>query len=222
VTERYDQLLSERLERYAVGALSPDRAQLSRMRDAIFLAYLGRATRTTEDVRAPRPWARRWSFALALALLLLGSGVVAAESGPGQPFYSVRLAIASFTLPAHGAARARGLAAQLDERLNEAGAAVRNGDGRAAEAALEAYLGTLAELERAGTLDPAVLADLQHHLDVLRALITTAPPQATNGLQQAIDEAGNASGVTPTSRPSPAPRPSPPASRESAAPSHRP
>jgi hypothetical protein len=157
---------------------------------------------------------------LALALLLLGSGVVAAEAGPGQPFYQLRLTIASFTLPANGAARERGLAAQLDDRLNEADAAVRNGDGRAAEAALQAYLHTLDELERDGTLEPAVLADLQHHLDVLRALIATAPAQATSGLQQAIDEANHASGATPTgkpsggSHPSPAPRSSDPATHK--------
>jgi hypothetical protein len=220
VSERDDQLLAERLERYAVGALGPDNAQLSRMRDGVVLAYLGRATRTPERARASRPWARRWSFALALALLLLGGGAVAAETGPGQPFYQLRLTIASFTLPSQGAARERGLAAQLDDRLNEADAAVRNGDGRAAEAALQAYLHTLAELERDGTLDPAVLADLQHHVDVLRALLNTAPGQATSGLQQAIEEANHASGTTPTvkpsggSHPSPAPRSSDPATHK--------
>jgi hypothetical protein len=210
VTDLDEQLLAERLERYAVSGLSPDNAQLSRMRDNVVLAYLRHDTRTGERPTS-RPWARRWSFALALALLLLGSGVVAAESGPGQPFYQLRLTIASFSVPSHGAARERGLAAQLDDRLNEAGAALRNGDGRAAEAALQAYLNTLAELERDGALEPAVLYDLQHHLDVLRALISTAPPQATSGLQQAINEAGNASGVTPTSKPSSASHPSPPA-----------
>jgi hypothetical protein len=209
VTDHHDELFAERLERYAVGALSPDKAQLSRMRDKVVLAYLGRAARTHEDVRASRSWARTWSFALALALLLLGSVVVAAESGPGQPFYQLRLTIASFTLPSHGTARERGLAAQLDDRLSEADAAVRNGDGRAAEAALQAYLHTLAELERDGTLEPAVLADLEHHLDVLRALLNRAPAQATSGLQQAIDEANHASGATPAGKPSAGSHPSP-------------
>jgi hypothetical protein len=221
VTDRDDQLLAEWLERYAVGALSPDKAQLARVRDSVVLAYVGRATRTPEDARASRPWARRWSFALALGLLLIGSGVVAAETGPGQPFYQLRLTIASFTLPSQGAARERGLAAQLDDRLNEADAAVRDGDGRAAEAALQAYLRTLAELERDGTLEPAVLADLQHHLDVLRALLNTAPAQATSGLQQAIDEANHASGAAPTGKPSGGSHPSP-ASHASDPPAHRP
>ncbi|MDP9250195.1 MAG: hypothetical protein M3O78_02350, partial [Chloroflexota bacterium] len=197
------------LERYAASALGPDKAQLSRMRDNVVLAYLGRNTRGAGEIRPSRPWARRWSFVLALVLLLLGSGVVAAESGPGQPFYQLRLTIASFTVPSQGAARERGLAAQLDDRLNEADAALRNGDGRAAEAAIQAYLHTLDELERDGTLEPAVLADLQHHLDVLRALMSTAPPQATNGLQQAIDEAKHASGETQTGKPSGGSHPSP-------------
>jgi hypothetical protein len=209
VTDHDDELLAERLERHAVDAMSPDKAQLSRMRNTVVLAYVGRAIRAPEGVRASRPWARRWSFALALALVVLGSGVVAAESGPGQPFYPFRLAISSFTLPANGMARERGLAAQLDDRLNEADAAVRNGDGRAAEAALQAYLHTLAELERDGTLEPAVLEDLEHHLDVLRALLDTAPAQATSGLQQAIDEANHASGATPTGKPAGGPHPSP-------------
>ena len=221
MTDPEDELLAERLERYAVDALTPDRAQLSRMRDKVVLTYIGRVSTTNGDVPPSHPWARRWSFALALALLLLGSGVVAAESGPGQPFYPLRLAISSFTLPANGAARERGLAAQLDDRLNEADAAVRNGDGRAAEAALQAYLHTLDELERDGTLERAVLADLQHHVDILRALIATAPPQATSGLQQAIDEARHASSGTPSGRPSGGSHASP-APQRSDPPAHRP
>jgi len=221
VTDRDDQLLIERLEDYAAGALSPDRAQLSRMRDAVVLAYVaGAATTAAQGVRASRRWAGRWSFALALALLLVGSGVVAAESGPGQPFYQLRLGIASFTLPAHGEARERGLAAQLDDRLNEANAALRNGDGRAAEAALQAYLHTLDELERNGALEPPVLRDLQHHLDVLRALMNAAPAQATSGLQQAINAARHASIETPAGKPSGVPHPSP-AAHGSNPPTHR-
>jgi hypothetical protein len=221
MTERDDQLVAEQLERYAVGALSPDRAQLSRMRDTVVLAYLGGDARTTGGMPSSPPWARRWSFSLALALLLLGGGAVAAESGPGQPFYQLRLGIASFTLPGQGEARERGLAAQLDDRLNEADAAVRNGDGHAAEVAIQAYLHTLDELKRDGGLDPAVLADLQHRLDVLRALMSTAPSHATNGLQQAIDAAKHASGETPIGKPSGVPHPSP-ASHASDPPTRKP
>jgi hypothetical protein len=209
MTERDDQLLAEQLERYAVGALSPDSAQLSRMRDIVVVAYVRGGVRTTAGMPTSRRLGHRWSFALAMGVLLLGGGVVAAESGPGQPFYQLRLGIASFTLPRQGEARERGLAAQLDDRLNEADAAIRNGDGQAAEAAIQAYLHTLDELERDGGLEAAVLADLQHHFDVLRALMSTAPSQATNGLQQAIDAAKHASAETPAGKPSAVPHPSP-------------
>jgi hypothetical protein len=220
MTDRDDSRIIDRLERYANDALSPDRAQTSRMRDVVVVGFVRRPPATDAARRGSRPLARGWSFALALGLVVAASGVAAAESGPGQPFYGLRLAVASFTLPTHGAAREHGLAAQLDERLEEAGAAVRNGDGRAAQAALRAYLRTLAELER-GNIDRAVLADLQHHLDVLQALISSAPSEATSGLQQAIDEAGHASGVVPTTAPSTPSQPSPPA-HESTQPSHRP
>ena len=219
MTDRDDSQIIERLERYAVEALSPDRAQTSRMRGAVVVAFVRRPV-ASDAAWLPRPWARRWSSALALALVVAVSGVAAAESGPGQPFYGLRLAIASFTLPAQGAAREHGLAQQLDERLTEADAAVRHGDGPAAQAALEAYLRTLAELER-GNIDRAVVADLQHHLDVLQALISQVPSEATSGLQQAIDEAGHASGVVPSTSPSTPSQPSPPA-HESTPPSHRP
>jgi len=220
VTVRDDTRMLERLERYAVDALSPDRAQMSRMRDAVVVAFVRQPTASLAAPSASKPWARGWSPAVALGLVLVASGVAAAESGPGQPLYGVRLAIASFTLPAHGAAREHGLAEQLDDRLSEADAAVRNGDGPAAQAALQAYLHTLTELER-GNIDRSVRADLQHHLDVLRALIAGAPSQATNGLQQAIDEAKHASHAAPKD-PSSNPSTATPRAHPSTAPSHRP
>jgi hypothetical protein len=219
MTDHDDARIVVRLERYANDALSPDQAQMSRMRDAVVVAFV-RQPAATDAAPPTRRWARGWSFALALGLVVAASGVAAAESGPGQPFYGLRLAVASFTLPAQGTAREHGLVAQLDERLKEAGTAVRNGDGRAAQDALQAYLRTLAELER-GNIDRSVLAELQHHLDVLQALISSAPSEATSGLQQAIDEAGHASGVVPTTSPSTPSQPSPPV-HASAAPTHRP
>ena len=220
MTDPFESEVIERLERYASGALSPDQAQLARMRDRVVVASL---RSQASDKAAPGrrlAWSRRWSLGLALGLLLVASGVAAAESGPGQPFYGIRLAIASVTLPAAGEARERGLAAQLEERLAEAGDAVRSGDRRAVQAALQAYLRTLADLERAGTADPATLAELQRHIDVLRALISAAPAGTTRGLQQALDEAGHASGVVPSSPPT-STQPTPPA-HGSPAPSHRP
>src|SRR5207249_4273480 len=116
---------------------------------------------------------RGWTLAAGLALLLVaGSGLVAAESGPGQPFYGLRLALGSATLPVAEPARDRGLAAQLDDRLTEVRTAAQVGDGRGALAAIRAYLNTLRELARNGVTDPAILALLQRHEHTIQQLLT--------------------------------------------------
>jgi hypothetical protein len=124
--------------------------------------------------------------------------VVATESGPGQPFYGLRLAIGSITLASEEPAHGRGLAHQLDDRLAEAGVAARKGDGRAAEAALSEYLLTLSELTRNGISDPDILALLHQHQDTLQELLSVAPADATGGVQQALTAAGHAGEVIPS------------------------
>ena len=64
-------------------------------------------------------------------------------------------------------------------------------------------------------------AELAADLDVLRALIASAPSQATNGLQQAIDEAKQASHAAPKD-PASNPPTATPRAHPSTAPSHRP
>jgi hypothetical protein len=185
------------VDRYAATRLSPSPGQLASGR-ASFLAAAASARSEAIHARTPRHPLRGLSLAAAFALLLVaGSGLVVAESGPGQPFYGLRLAIGSLTLPGDEAAHERGLAGQLDDRLSEVGAAARSGDGRGALAAIREYLNTLRELTRNPVTDPAILALIQRHETKLQQLIGLAPAQATDGVQQAIDAAGKVSGVVP-------------------------
>jgi hypothetical protein len=185
------------LAQYADGRLSPDADQLARGRAAILTA-LATAEPWPARAVARRRLLRGWSLAAASAALVLGSGgLVAAESGPGQPFYGLRLAIGALTEPADEPAHDRWLASRLDERLTEVRAAARDGDGRGAQAAIDAYLNTLSELTDNGITDPAILALLQRHHDTLEQLLTVAPDQSADGLQQALDAADDASAGAP-------------------------
>ena len=203
--------VEQRLDRYAAEGLAPDPDQIGRVRAALLSEIAARGPVQSAPRGIYRPLFRRWMLAAASAVLLVGgTGLVAAESGPGQPFYGLRLAVGSVTLSGEQPARDRGLAAQLTDRLAEAGVASRNGDSRGAEAAIDAYLQTLTELTRNNISDPAVLDVLQRHVDTLEELLSSAPPQAAGGLQQALDAAGHASGVTAPPIPSTVPHPTPP------------
>lgn len=198
------------VDRYATTRLAPDSDQLANGRAAVLVAFVAAGAMPAPSRRMLRSFLRGWSLAAAFALLLVAAGsLVAAESGPGQPFYALRLAIGSVTLPVEEPAHERGLAAQLDDRLTEVGAAARIGDGRGARAAINEYLHTLTELSRNGITDPAILALLQRHQDTLQELLPVAPAQATGGVQRALDAAGNVNGVvlpTESAVPHPPPR----------------
>ena len=179
------------LDRYAATGLAPNPQQLARGRIPVLAALV--------PAGAMPAWPRRryllpgWSLSGAVVALLLigGSGLVAAESGPGQPFYGLRLAIGSVTLPVEEPAHDRGLAAQLDDRLKEVGDAAQVGDGRGAGVAISEYLRTLSELTRNGVSDPAILALLHRHQDTLQQLLSLAPAQAADGVRRALDAASN-------------------------------
>lgn len=194
------------LDRYASAGLAPRSEQLDRGRAAVLDAFAQRRLAGSSH------GLRGWPLAAAIGLILvMAGGVVAAESGPGQPFYGLRLAIGSITLASEEPAHGRGLAHQLDDRLAEAGVAARHGDGRAAEAALSEYLHTLGDLARNGITDPDILNLLQRHQDTLQELLSVAPAEATGGVQQALSAAGNAGeGGVPHPTPHENPGASPP------------
>jgi hypothetical protein len=178
------------LDRYAATSLAPNPEQLARGRIPVLAAFVRAGA---IPARPPRRYLLRgWSLSAAFALLLIGgSGLVAAQSGPGQPFYGLRLAIGSVTLPVEEPAHDRGLAAQLDDRLKEVGDAAQVGDGRGAGVAISEYLRTLSELTRNGVTDPAILALLQRHQDTLQELLSVAPAQAADGVREALDATSN-------------------------------
>lgn len=181
------------IDRYATTRLAPAAGRLAQGRAATLAAF---ATAAPAPAPGRRLLLRGWSLAAACGVLLIaGGGLVAAESGPGQPFYGLRLALGSVTLPGEEPAHDRGLADRLDDRLTEVRAAARNGDGRGAQAAIGEYLHTLSQLTSNGITDPAIFALLQHHQDTLHELLSVAPPQAADGVQEAIDAAGNAGGA---------------------------
>ncbi|MGZ6299805.1 MAG: hypothetical protein ACXWMN_04850, partial [Candidatus Limnocylindria bacterium] len=176
----------------------PNQGELASGRASFLAAVASAAPDAIPARRARRPLLRGWSLAAACALLLAAaSGLVAAESGPGQPFYGLRLALGSLTVPGDEPAHERALAGQLDDRLSEVGAAARIGDGRGALAAIHEYLNTLRELTRNPVTDPEIVALIQLHENRLQQLMAVAPAQATDGVQQAIDAAGKVSGVVP-------------------------
>jgi hypothetical protein len=192
--------LDDALDRFATAGLAPRSDQLDRGRAAVLLEFAQRR------VVRPGHGLRGWPLAAAFGLILVIAGtVVAAESGPGQPFYGLRLAIGSITLASEEPAHERGLAHQLDDRLAEAGVAARKGDGRGAEAALSEYLHTLSELARNGISDPDILDLLQRHQDTLQQLLSVAPAVATGGVQDALTAAGHAGEAIPSDPSAPHP-----------------
>ncbi len=155
-----------------------DRATLDRVAARLFPAFEAAAGARRPDgsraagTRPERPtprWHPRPATAFALALtLVFASAVAAIESGPGEPFYGLRLALEAVTLPAAGSpARALADLDRASARLAEAERAAGRGDEAATEAALAAYDDVLAGLtvpvdrETAGTFEAALAGQLR-------------------------------------------------------------
>jgi hypothetical protein len=210
------------LGQLADARFSPDADQLARGRAAVLAAHSAAGPSPTPGVWRGRLLLRGWPLAVASAVLLIASGsLVAAESGPGQPFYGLRLSIGALTEPREEPAHDRWLASRLDERLTEVRAAARDGDGHGARAAIDAYLRTLAELSLDGITDPAIVTLLERHEGTLTELLSTAPGQSTGGLRDALDAANKVSTLQPPAE-SAAPRPTPPAGGGASPPGSRP
>lgn len=178
------------LTEFAAQQESLDAGQRERMRAATLVAF--RAQRVGGSQTTPaRRFPRLAAVAVGLvAVLALGGTVAAAESGPGQPFYGLRLTIESLTLPSGGTARTQALLGQLDRRLAEARAESAKGDANGVSDAVRAYLATLDQINGGigqGVSQTAVDAALQQHLSVLNDLLGSAPTAAQSGLQRAVD-----------------------------------
>lgn len=175
--------------------------QRIRIRTATLAAFQAQRVAGARQLPARRI-PRRAAIALALtAALALAGTVAAAESGPGQPLYGLRLTVESLTLPSGGDARTEALLAQLDRRLAEAQDESAKGNGNGVADAVRAYVATLDGLtgdRGQGVSQTAVQAALQQHTDVLNVLLGSAPAPAQSGLQQALEHTQQALQHRPT------------------------
>jgi hypothetical protein len=195
-----DEPFVSRFEEQVGEAFATDAQALERVRTRVVATY--RIQVAEQGRRATR---RRWfgparpalAFALALGLLVGSFGLVTASSGPGQPFYGLRLAAEALTLPGSGEARLNGELGRLNQRLAEARQGARAGDARAVAAALDAYrdelAGVLAEGGSSGPDSAAIVDALTVHQVVLDRLESVVPAAAAGGIRQAIDQVGRAS-----------------------------
>jgi hypothetical protein len=229
---------SEVLERVAAGPLSPDDEALARMKNRLLAAYAQPMASRVETGRPSRSGYRRRLFAATASIavmLMAAGGVAAAESGPGEPFYRVRLDVEALFLPAPGS-DAR-LTADLDRaqaRLAEAQRAASSGDWNAEADALGAYSDVVGSISLTGTQAnrEAAQARLRGQLEGLLQLRSGAGGNAPAGVTRAIDDVDELLGgppETPGPRPSPATQPSPahgetpsPAHGETTSPAHGP
>jgi hypothetical protein len=196
-------------------AFAPDPAALGRIRAQVAAEFRAKASSRPSDARGRSRWLvplrPAAAFALALGLLAVSVGFAAANSGPGQPFYGLRLAAEELTLPASGAARLDSQLSRLDERLAEARQAAQAGDAGAVAAALEAYrqdlAETLTEARSSGAGVSLILDTLAVQQRVLDELRSTVPASASHGIDQAIDQVSRGTeqlGSGPRSSPTPA------------------
>ncbi len=186
--------VAKRLEAYADARLRPDPAAMRRIRSAV----VAEARRQAGPLPFRRRPAVRYGLALlaAAALLVAITGSAFAAGQPGGPLYGARLWAESANLPTDPSARAEAQLTRLDLRLQELRTALAAHDQGAAAAALDAYRSildeTLASEPASSTLDQRLEAAISKHLAILEALLKTAPPQALDGLQNAIDRSDNA------------------------------
>ncbi|MEX0630783.1 MAG: hypothetical protein WEE67_06715 [Chloroflexota bacterium] len=204
-------LVEELLSRYAAKRLGATPRQLDELRAVTMQVY---QTRVDQDLPRVRP--RRLAYAVALAAVLALAGTVgAAESGPGEPLYGLRLAIQSLTLPEQGAARADAVLALLEQRLAEAREEnVRHNESGVADA-VRAYQVTLADLhwDVSGPYDAALAEGLRRHVATLQDILGDAPSPTQVTVQQALEQAQKAQQAVQdrsTQPPSPFPPPGTP------------
>jgi hypothetical protein len=181
-------------------AFAPDAAVLRRIRAQVVVEFRVWAATRVSDARARSRWLAPMRPAAAAGLafgLLAGSlGLAAANSGPGQPFYGLRLAAEELTLPASGTTRLVSQLTRLEDRLVEARREAQAGDPGGVAAALDAYRSQLAETlteVRTSGADPGALLDaLAVHEGALNALESIVPASAGSGIDQAIDQVSRA------------------------------
>jgi hypothetical protein len=205
--DRIDDELPVRL-RDAAAELDPDAEVLERGRSAALSAFRqlqAEGAFTDGTSSRPRrlsrlPWLQRpmrhpvVASILAIAVALGGSaGLAAAASGPGQPFYGLRLAVEQLTLPPAGtSARLQADLDRLGTRLTDASQASQRGDAGAVADAIAAYEQALNDTVGQQDVNAAQRARIQALFDqqvqLLQQLLAGAPASAQPGIAQALAE----------------------------------
>ena len=204
--------LARRLEAYASVRLAPGRGAAARIRanvmeEARMRALEASLERPSIFGRGPRR--RLVAILLAAGLVLTAAVGVAAASTAGGPLYGARVWVEAALLPADGNARALERIHQIDERVLEVERASQSGDSSGVAAAIAAYkdavAAALAEVGSDGDRLAHLKAALGLHVVVLETLMDQAPPQAQNGLSNAIDSSQKAvtklDATKPTAKP---------------------
>lgn len=205
--DRIDDDLPARLHD-AAADLDPDLAVLERGRSAALSAF--RQLQAEGGFSDSAPAGRRivtrvaWlqrpmrhpvvASILAVAVVLGGSaGLAAAASGPGQPFYGLRLAVEQLTLPPAGtSARVQADLDRLGTRLSDASQASQRGDANAVADAIAAYEQALNDTVDQQDVNAAQRARIQalfeQQVQLLEQLLSEAPASAQPGVARALAE----------------------------------
>ena len=202
------------LERYAAESLSPSDAALARMGAVVRAAFvesiaapdagLGFVTdRLAGAAGHPSHW--RWSrrravaaFGAVAVLTLSTVGFAAAESGPGQPFYRIRLGIETVNQPPAGSQqRIASDLARADARLNDVAGSAVDSDWNAAAEAAGAYREILTgvTLPADAAARGPVLSHLRDQLARLEELRARSKGQASVALDGDIAALCNLLGI---------------------------
>jgi hypothetical protein len=189
-----DDHVANMLSWYAGGPLSADEPTLARVRAATLQASAAGASRPARPRHAGRGIGAFHPRALAAAaavvvLLSSAAGLAAAESGPGQPFYHLRLGIEAINLPPAGTHdRTAADLNRAQARLDEIAGAANRGNWSAAADAANAYAEVVASMTVPG--DPAGRARLEQNLTAqlahLQDLKSRSPASSSRALSNAI------------------------------------
>lgn len=201
-----------RLEAHVRDTAGPEPEMLTRVRAAL-VAQFAAAHASRRPTRRPRRLAFALGAAAALAAISIATAV--ATSGPGTPFYDLRLALERWSLPAEASERAVARLDHLERRLAEARAASDRGNGPGVAIALAAYESQLAEAVGPGFAPPGLAVALERHRRILETMAPALPPEAQDEAVQALEHLEGAlaapvgttpppTGVPPSRAPGPA------------------
>jgi hypothetical protein len=189
--------------REAVLELDPDPLFRRRLRGTLLNGYV--EVREGMSRQAPAPSGmghigRAVLYAsVTLAVGATAAGAAARDALPGDPLYSVKMAVEHIRADLAPASLQRQLAAaSVDTRIDELAQLAARGNWALAAASAQQVAAELRHLERMGGAPSAEETGIEQRLTVLTAVIEKAPPPAREGLQRAIAAPEEAPGQQPS------------------------